>query len=315
MSAVRSDGWTESGGHGTQTDGDAEQSVVDVKQLVDNTKLLVYNTEQLVDNAKQPVDNAKRSVDNAKQSVENAEHLVDIAKRLVDNTEWSVDNAKQLAVDVKQLVDNVKQSVNNAKQSVDDAKRLVDDRGRSTPLTKMCCVISWFLGWIIVPCWAFRWPYRYVNEGQQGLVLEYGKAKPKVIHPGRVKFVNPINSRMRIINMTESLIEIPQRRYLLRNGNLEMGVVICYKVSNAEKLIAFFEGIESIVRSRTAQRLEEKLANQSAHWAQTVTHSTILPDLSLDMESFGVKIVWLEFKDFNIVNFPARPAHRRAQTN
>lgn len=123
--------------------------------------------------------------------------------------------------------------------------------------------------------------------------------------------------------MTESLIEIPKRRYLLRNGNLEMGVVICYRVSNAEKLIAFFEGIESIVRSRTAQRLEEKLADQSAHWAQTVTHSTfltvthrtILPDLNLDMESFGVKIVWLEFKDFNIVNFPALPAHRRAQTN
>lgn len=146
-----------------------------------------------------------------------------------------------------------------------------------------------------MPCWTFRWPFRYVHDGQEGLVLELGKVQEKTITPGNLHFVNPLTSRMKIIHMTERLIEIPKRQYTLQNGNLKMGVIICYKVSSAKKLSPYNECIESIIRYRMALGLEDALANESILDAQSLDDINLKPTLNLD--DIGVEIVWWEFKD------------------
>lgn len=149
---------------------------------------------------------------------------------------------------------------------------------------------------ISIPWWTVRWPFKYVNEGQQGLVLRFGKCK-RQIEPGKITFVNPITSRLKIIYLKESLIEIAERGYALRDGTLKMGTVICYAVVNARDVNPYFESIECIVRSRTAQMLEEHLSNKFRRQAQTFVHSDVVGRVNKCLSQFGVEVVWLELKD------------------
>jgi len=149
-------------------------------------------------------------------------------------------------------------------------------------------------GILSVPCWAFRWPFRYVHDGQEGLVLELGKPQEKIVTPGNIHFVNPLTSRMKIIHITETLIEIHKRQYTLQDGNLEMGVIICYKVSSAKKFSSYNEGIESTIRYRMALGLEYALADESILDAQSLDVINFSPPLNLN--DIGIQIIWLEVK-------------------
>lgn len=157
------------------------------------------------------------------------------------------------------------------------------------------------LGVLSIPCWIFRCPCRFINEGQQGLVLRLGKFK-KQIGPGKIVIINPMTSRLKIIYTEETLIEIAKRGYALKDGNLTMGVVICYTVLNAKKVNPYYEDIESIVRSRTAQMLEENLSSNLTDVAQAYVHENILDtiDVNKHLFRFGVSVAWLELKDIVI---------------
>lgn len=135
-----------------------------------------------------------------------------------------------------------------------------------------------------------------------GLKLKFGKVS-RPVEPGTPVYVGPFSSKLKRVTMRD-LIEVARRDYPLLDGNLTMGVVICYEVNDAEKLYPYFDCIEGIIRSRTARLLERYLFEKYATDALKSLGDNIMETIGLNgpggLENFSIKVDWLEFKDITI---------------
>lgn len=183
---------------------------------------------------------------------------------------------------------------------------------------------------LTLPCWIFSWPcswpWRYVDHGQKGLILEFGRPL-KLVSPGDLAFVTPIISRLKRFYMN-GMVEIAKRKYALTDGKLDMGIVICYRLidsrADIEKVLQYNDCIEGFIRSATAQRLEMLLCRQRRHNVLgLICNGTIVDNIHLNGAQggrlsidYGIKVVSLEFRDIEITGEPlAQPTFCLLQTH
>jgi len=157
-----------------------------------------------------------------------------------------------------------------------------------------------FLGCLgMIPCCCCRSPYKRVQQGNVGLVSEFGRFT-RMVEPG-LTYVNPLTETMVAVNMRMRVQALPVQTIFTRdNVSAQVDSVLYWRVADAPTSVYSIEGVERALVERALTTMREicsirdlqDILNHREVMAEEIKHL-----IEGTAQSWGIEIESILIKD------------------